>query len=194
MVKVIVDWECSSSGRGMINNLVDDGDEYEANMTEARVYEFIDGDDRKSFLCERPPHVYSWHIAYTYDILHAVRQQLRNDCISEGSHAPSVASIKRKKSPESNDPSVTTTNLSENIQQIVDSINGLVRVAKQSQMNQQIDFLHRRHKELEDTIGAMGSACVDLELKILDETGKRHLVYKKALSKNMQELDGKKEK
>ena len=52
MVKVIADWERSSSGRGMINNLVDDGDETEANMTEARVYEFIDGDDRKSFLRE----------------------------------------------------------------------------------------------------------------------------------------------
>ena len=47
MVKVIVDWEHSGSGRGMINNLVDDGDENEGNMTEARVYEFIDGDDRK---------------------------------------------------------------------------------------------------------------------------------------------------
>ena len=77
MVKVIVDWEHSGSGRGMINNLVDDGDENEGNMTEARVYEFIDSDDRKSFLCERPLHVlYLWHIAYTYDILHNVRQQL----------------------------------------------------------------------------------------------------------------------
>ena len=34
---------------------------------------------------------------------------------------------------------------------------------------------------------------MDLELKLLDETGKQCLVYKKALSKNMQELDGKKE-
>ena len=75
----------------------------------------------------------------------------------------------------------------------MDSINGLVRVAKQSQTNQQIDFLHRRRKELEDTIGVLDSACVELELKILDETGKRCLVYKKALSKNMQELDGKNE-
>ena len=83
--------------------------------------------------------------------------------------------------------------LSDNIQQIADSINGLVGVAKQSQTNQQIDFLHRCRKELEDTIGVLDSACVELELKILDETGKRHLVYKKALSKNMQEWDGKKE-
>ena len=64
-------------------------------------------------------------------------------------------------------------NLSDNIQQIADSINGLVRVAKQSQTNQQIDFLHRCHKELEDTIGVLDGACVELELKILDEAGKQ---------------------
>ena len=45
MVKVIVDWECSGSGRGVINNLVDGGDKNEGSMTKARVYEFIDGDD-----------------------------------------------------------------------------------------------------------------------------------------------------
>ena len=189
MVKVIADWERSGSGHGMINNLVDNGDDTEGNSTEARVYEFINGDNRKSFLHERPPHVlYLWYIAYTYDILHTVHQQLQNDCISEGLHAPSVASIKRKKSPEFNDPSVTTTNLSDNIQQIADSINGLVGVVKQSQTNQQVDFLHRRRKELEDTIGVLDSACVELELKILDETGKQRLVYKKALSKNMQKI------
>ena len=69
----------------------------------------------------------------------------------------------------------------------------MVRVAKQSQTNQQIDFLHRHHKQLEDTIGVLDGACVELELKILDETRRRKQVYKKALSKNMQELDGKKE-
>ena len=86
-----------------------------------------------------------------------------------------------------------TTNLSDNIQQIADSINGLMGVAKQSQTNQQVNFLHHRRKELEDTIGVLDSACVDLALKILDEIGKRRLVYKKALSKNMQELDSQKE-
>ena len=45
MVKVIADWERSGSGRGMINNLVDEGDETERSLLEARVYEFIGGDD-----------------------------------------------------------------------------------------------------------------------------------------------------
>ena len=45
MVKVIADWERSGSGRGMINNLVDEGDENDRSLSEARVYEFIDGDD-----------------------------------------------------------------------------------------------------------------------------------------------------
>ena len=72
--------------------------------------------------------------------------------------------------PESNDLSVITNNLSNNIQQIADSINGLVEVAKQSQTNQQIDFLHCHRKELEDTIGVFDGACVELELKILDES------------------------
>ena len=38
-------WERSGSGCGMINNLVDEGDENERSLSEARVYEFIDGDD-----------------------------------------------------------------------------------------------------------------------------------------------------
>ena len=96
MIKVIVDWERSGSGCGMVNNLVDEGDENERSLSEARVNEFIDGDDQKSFLWELPPHVlYLWHIAYTYDILQNLHQQLRNDCISDGSNAPSVASIKK---------------------------------------------------------------------------------------------------
>ena len=52
MVKVIADWERSGSGHGMINNLVDEGDETKRSLSEARVYEFIDGDDRQSFLHE----------------------------------------------------------------------------------------------------------------------------------------------
>ena len=52
MVKVFADWERSGSGRCMINNLVNEGDETERSLSEARVYEFIDGDNQKSFLCE----------------------------------------------------------------------------------------------------------------------------------------------
>ena len=69
----------------------------------------------------------------------------------------------------------------------------MVGVAKQSQTNQQVDFLHCHHKELEDVIGVLDGACAELELKILDESGRQKQVYKKALSKNMQELDDKKE-
>ena len=53
---------------------------------------------------------------------------------------PQVLLQSVKKSPESNDLSVITNNLSNNIQQIADSINGLIGVAKQSQTHQQIDF------------------------------------------------------
>ena len=35
MVKVIVDWERSGSGHGMISNLVDEGDETERSLLEA---------------------------------------------------------------------------------------------------------------------------------------------------------------
>ena len=45
MVKVIADWERSGSGCGMVNNLVNEGDENERSLSEARVYEFIDCDN-----------------------------------------------------------------------------------------------------------------------------------------------------
>ena len=106
---------------------------------------------------------------------------------------PQVLLQSIKKSPASNDLSVITNNLSDNIQQIADSINGLVGVAKQSQTHQQIDFLHHHHKELEDTIGDLDHSCLKLELKILDQSRKQKQVYQKALSKNRQELDDKKE-
>ena len=59
-----------------------------------------------------------------------------------------------------------------NIEQIAYSINGLVGVAKQSQTHQQIDFLHCHCKELEDMNGDLDGSCLELELKILDESGK----------------------
>ena len=45
MVKVIADWERSGSGHGMVNNLVDEGDENERSLLEGRLYDFTDGDD-----------------------------------------------------------------------------------------------------------------------------------------------------
>ena len=67
MVKVISDWEHSSAGAGMVNNIVDDSD------AEPMGYEFLDGNDRKSFLRERPPHIlYLWHLSHKYGILKTV--------------------------------------------------------------------------------------------------------------------------
>ena len=63
-------------------------------QSERDVYEFWDGDDRKSFLQERPSHIlYLWHLAYKYDILNAVRQQIRNEFTTDGSSAPDVGSV-----------------------------------------------------------------------------------------------------
>ena len=59
-----------------------------------------------------------------------MRQQLQNEFTTDGSSAPDVRSVRKQKSPpSSNDPSVITNGLSENIQQIAASINGLVGVA-----------------------------------------------------------------
>ena len=62
------------------------------------VYKFINGDDRKNFLKERPPHVlYLWHIAQTNGILNNVQQQLKVVSCLDGNNAPSVSSsLKRK--------------------------------------------------------------------------------------------------
>ena len=63
-------------------------------QSERDVYEFWDGDDRKSFLRERPSHIlYLWHLAYKYDILNAVRQQIQNEFTTDGSSAPDVGSV-----------------------------------------------------------------------------------------------------
>ena len=60
MVKVILDWERSGAGAGMVNNIVDDNDNN--NETEPPEYKILDGDDQKSFLRECPPYVlYLWH-------------------------------------------------------------------------------------------------------------------------------------
>ena len=98
MVKVIVDWERSGSGSSMSRNLLqgrsnDDDDNSIGNsenvQLERDVYEFWDGDNRKSILREMPSHIlYLWHLAYKYDILNAVCQQLRDE-----SSAPDVGSV-----------------------------------------------------------------------------------------------------
>ena len=61
-------------------------------------------------------------------------------------------STKQKHLPESNDPSMITTGLSDNTQQIAESINRLVGVARQSHKTQQLNMLHSRRKQLEDYI------------------------------------------
>ena len=108
-------------------------------QSEMEVYEFWDSDDWKSFLRERLSHVlYLWQLSYTYKILNTVRQLLCSDSTMDGSSAPDVRHVrKQKSSPESNDPSVLMNGLSNNIQQIAASINGLVGVAKQSQHTQE---------------------------------------------------------
>ena len=98
MVKVIADWERSGSGSGMSRTLLqgctnDDDDDSIGNSKNVQlqcdIYEFWDGDDRKSFLRERPSHIlYLWHLEYKYDILNAVRQQIRNEFTADGTSTP----------------------------------------------------------------------------------------------------------
>ena len=69
MVKLILDWARPGAGAGMVNNMRDEDDNSE-ETTQQYEYEFLDGDDRKSFLHERPPHVlYLWQLAHKYGIL-----------------------------------------------------------------------------------------------------------------------------
>ena len=102
MVKVIADWERSGSGSGMSRTLLqgcnNDEDDSIGNsknvQLERDIYEFWDGDDRKSFFREKPSHIlYLWHLAYKYDILNAVQQQIRNEFTTDGSSAPNVGSV-----------------------------------------------------------------------------------------------------
>ena len=72
----------------MLNNLDDDDNN---KQTQEEVYEFVDGDDRKSFLCKCPAHVlYLRHLTYKYDILHTVRQQLQSESSINSDARPSV--------------------------------------------------------------------------------------------------------
>ena len=91
--------------------------------------------------------------------------------------------MKRKHSPESNDPSLITNGLSNNIQQIAESINGLVGVARLSHETQQINMLHARRKQLEDCITKLDESCMDLELKCIDASRSREKIVSEGAKK-----------
>ena len=145
MVKLITDWERSGAGAGMVDNQVDDNDDDDNG--EPMEYEFIDGDDRKSFLRERPSHIlYLWHLTHKYGILQKVRQQVVGCSSVDGPHAPDVdtTSKKRKQSPGSIDQSISDCGrIMKNMEQIADLINGVVDVVRQSHEPQQINMLCR---------------------------------------------------
>ena len=70
------------------------------------------------------------------------------------------------------------------MEQIADSINGLVCVSRQSQQTQQINILHQCRKELEDTIQSLDISCMELELRMLEEnSGREKGVYRRMLKK-----------
>ena len=152
MVKIIADWERSGAGVGMVNNTMDceedQDDDAMVTQQETQQYEFLDGDDQKSFLRERTLNL--WHLCHMYGILTKVRQQLQGDCVVDGMNAPSVNTSlcqKRKHTPSST--SVSDHNgLTKNMEKIVESINNSVGVTKQSHQMQQMNILHRRHKAL----------------------------------------------
>ena len=118
-----------------------------------------------------------------------LRQQLQNEFTTDGSSAPDVGSVRKWKSPPGlNDPSVITNGLSNNIQQIAASINGLVGVARQSQQTQEVQLLHIHRKELEDTIEYLEVSSMELEMKICDKTGTKKKLLGKALLKKTKDL------
>ena len=78
MVKVITDWERSGSGSGMARNL------FQGQS---------DGDNNSTGNSENQHTLYLWYLAYKYDILNAMRQQLRNEFTADGSSIPDVRSV-----------------------------------------------------------------------------------------------------
>ena len=143
MDKVIANWEKSGAGAGMVNNIAEDELDEQAMQTQ---YEFLDSNDQKSFLRECPVHVlYLWYLTHQYGILTKVRQQLHGDFVIDGTNAPTVDTLgrKRKHTPSSTDPSISGSGrIMKNMEQIADSINSLVSVVRQSQQTQQINILH----------------------------------------------------
>ena len=110
----------------------------------------------------------------------------------DGTNAPSInmsSCQKRKHTPSSTSVS-DHDGLTKNMEQIVESINGLVGVAKQSHQTQQMNILHQRRKELEDTVQALDKSCMELELNMLEETcPRRKKVYQKMLEEKNEEVE-----
>ena len=73
------------------------------------------------------------------------------------------------------------------MEQIANSINGLVGVARQSQEMQQINMLHRHQEKLEEAIQALDSACMELELNLLESTGTRKQVFECVFNRKKEE-------
>ena len=81
----------------MVDNHVDDNDD-DDDEGEPMEYEFIDGDDQKSFLRECPPHIlYLWYLMHKYGILQKVRQQLVGCSSVDEPHAPDVDTTSKKR-------------------------------------------------------------------------------------------------
>ena len=90
-----------------------------------------------------------------------------------------------KYSPNSSDPSYSESGkFTENMEDLADSISGLVSVARHSHQTQQINIMHRCRKELEDSIEKIEGSCIELELQLLESTGTRKQVFERALKKN----------
>ena len=80
-----------------------------------------------------------------------------------------------------------SVNIAKNMEQITNSINRLVGVARQSQETQQINMLHRRREKLEEAIQTLDSACMELELNLLESTGTRKQVFERVFNKKKAE-------
>ena len=169
-MKVIADWEKSGSGRGQVVETDSD-------------YEFIEGDDRKAFLRERPPHVlYLWHLAKTYGILQTVRQQLTAENSVDGNSVPSVASSRKRKA--TSEETETHKQLGNNIREMTQSIQGLVTIAT-------VEILYRRREKLEEVLRSLDSMIIDYELKLVEDelSSSRRSIFERALHKKQTEYD-----
>ena len=61
-------------------------------------------------------------------------------------------------------------------------------VPQQSQQTREVQMLHVRQKELEDTIEYLEVSSMELEMKICDETGTKKKLLGKALLKKTKDL------